>query len=205
MNFAKNLKALLMMIIICLSPATTFAADKYEFDKAHTNILFYVNHLGFSDMVGRFTDYDGSFTFDEKNPEDSTAEIKLKPAGIRTSSEQLDSKLQGEDFFKSDQFPEIKFVSNKIKVTGSNSGELHGSLTMLGVTKPLVLTVHFNKAGYHPINGRYVAGFTASATVKRSEFGMKSYLPMVGDEVRIEVQAEGVNLDRKKMEEIKHK
>lgn len=205
MNLARNITVLLAAIMIYLSPAAAFAADKYEFDKAHTNILFYVNHLGFSDMVGRFTDYDGYFTFDEKKPEESKVEITLKPAGIKTSSDKLDSKLQGDDFFKSAQFPEIKFTNSSIKVTGDNSGELQGTLTMLGVSRPLVLLVHFNKAGYHPISNQYVAGFTASAKIIRSEFGMNSYLPMVGDDVRIEVQTEGVNLDRKKMEEVKHK
>ncbi len=205
MNFAKNILALVSAIVISSSPIAVSAADKYEFDKAHTNILFYVNHLGFSDMVGHFTDYDGYFTFDEKKPQESTVEVTLKPAGIKTSSDKLDSKLQGEDFFKTSQFPEIKFVSNNIKVTGDNSGEASGTLTMLGVSKPLILSVHFNKAGYHPITNQYVAGFTASATIKRSEFGMNSYLPMVGDDVRIEVQAEGINIDRKQQEEVKHK
>ncbi len=205
MNFIKNIITLSAAIIISILPVAALATDKYEFDKAHTNILFYVNHLGFSDMVGRFTDYDGYFTFDEKNPNDSKVEITLNPSGIKTSSAELDKKLQGDDFFKSSQFPTIKFSSSDIKVTGKNSGEVEGKITMLGVSSPVVLSVHFNKAGYHPITNQYVAGFTASATIKRSDFGMNSYLPMVGDEVRIEIQAEGINIDRKKLEEVKHK
>lgn len=195
--------AMLALLAISL-PAPAFAADKYEFDKSHTRILFYINHLGFSDMVGEFTDYDGYFTFDENKPEDSSIDITLKPSGIRTSSKELDEKLQGEKFFKSDQFPTIKFVSNKVKKTGEKTGEVEGIVTMLGVSKPTTLTVHFNKADYHPYTNNFVAGFSASSTIKRSEFGMKEYLPMIGDEVRIEVQTEGVNLDRKKQEAVKH-
>ncbi len=182
-----------------------FAADKYEIDKSHTNILFYINHLGFSDMIGEFTDYDGYFTFDQEKPEDSKIEITLKPAGIRTSSAKLDSELQGDNFFKSSQFPTITFTSDKIKSTGEKSGNVSGVITMLGVSKPVILKVNFNKADYHPLTKDFVAGFSASTTIKRSVFGMNSYLPMVGDDVRIEIQIEGINVDRKKQEAIQHR
>lgn len=182
-----------------------FAADRFEFDKSHTNILFYVNHLGFSDMVGVFTDYDGYFTFDPNKPEDSSIDVTLKPGGIRTSSAKLDSELQGEKFFNSEKFPTITFVSKKVNITGKDTGEVEGIATMLGVSKPVTLSVHFNKADYHPFTKDFVAGFSAKATLKRSDFGMKEYLPMVGDDIRIEVHTEGVDIDRKKQEEMKHK
>lgn len=189
--------------VVSLLFSTAFAADKYEFDKSHTNISFYVNHLGFSETVGVLTDYDGHFTFDPKKPEDSSIDITLKPSGIRTSSAELDNKLQGETFFNSEKFPTIKFVSNKVRITGSNNGEVDGVVTMLGVSKTATLSVRFNKADYHPYSKDFVAGFSASTTIKRSDFGMKEYIPMVGDEVRIEVQVEGVNIDRKNREAIK--
>lgn len=191
--------------IVSLLFTPAFAADKYEFDKAHTNILFFVSHLGFSEMVGLFTDYDGSFTFDPKNPEDSSIDITLKPSGIRTSSAKLDSELQGEKFFNTEKFPTITFVSKKVNITGSNTGEVEGVATMLGVSKPVTLSVKLNKADYHPMTRDFVAGFTATATLKRSDFGMTAYLPMVGDDIRIEVYTEGVDVDRKKQEEMKHK
>lgn len=188
---------------VFITPA--FAADKYEFDKSHTRILFYVNHMGFSDMIGEFTDYDGSFTFDPEKPEDSTIDVTLKPSGIRTSSSKLDEHLQGDKFFKSSQFPTIRFVSNKINVIDKNNGEAIGNVTMLGVTKPVTLKVHLNKADYRPTSKDFVAGFSATATLKRSDFGMKEYVPMVGDEVRLEVQTELVDIDRKKQEAAKDK
>lgn len=193
----------LMALFACCFACPALAADRYEFDKSHTRILFFVNHLGFSDMIGEFTQYDGHFTFDQKTPETSSVDVTIKPAGIRTSSELLDSKLQGEDFFNSEKFPEIRFVSTGIKVTGDNTGDVSGNVTMLGVTKPTVIKVRFNKADYNQYMGAYVAGFSADATLKRSEFGMMSYVPAVGDEVRIHIETEGVNADRKKAEEMK--
>jgi polyisoprenoid-binding protein YceI len=186
-----------------LTPA--FAADRYEFDKSHTRILFYINHMGFSDMVGEFTDYDGSFTFDPEKPQDSTIDVTLKPSGIRTSSSKLDEHLQGDQFFKTSEFPTIRFVSTKINVTDKNNGEAIGNVTMLGVTKPVTLKVHLNKADYRPMGKDFVAGFSASATLKRSDFGMKEYIPMIGDEVRLEVQTEIVDIDHKKQEAAKGK
>lgn len=200
----KKLFALLAIATTAFSNLA-LAADKYEIDKSHTRILFYVNHLGFSDMVGEFTDYDGHFTFDPKKPDDSSIEITLKPSGIRTSSEILDGKLQGADFFKSDQFPAIKFTSEKIKITSKNTGKISGTVSMLGIDKPATMNVKFNKADYNPYSKNFTAGFSATAKLKRSDFGMISYLPAVGDEVRIEVQIEGINVTRKEQEAVKHK
>jgi polyisoprenoid-binding protein YceI len=179
------------------------ATDNYSIDKSHTRILFYVNHLGFSDTIGDFTSYNGSFTFDEKKPDASSVEFTLKPSGIRTSSETLDDHLQGEKFFNSKQFPDIRFVSTRVKVTGKNTGDITGNLTLLGVTKPVVLHVTFNKAGTHPFTKMYVAGFSAHATIKRSDFGMDHLIPMVSDEVTLQVQLEGVNETRKKAEALR--
>ncbi len=195
----------LALLSTTLFAAPAFAqSHTYEIDKSHTNIQFYVNHLGFSDMIGNFTSYDGSLAFDEKNPEKSTIDFTLKPASIRTSSSELDKHLQGEKFFNSTKFPDIHFVSKSIKLTGKNTGDVTGDLSMLGVTKPAVLHVTFNKADYHPMTKMYVAGFSGTATIKRSDFGMDYIVPMVSDEVRLTVQMEAVDNTRKQAEAITH-
>ena len=178
-----------LCLIFMPSPAL---ADRFEFDRSHTKILFFVNHLGFADSIGEFTDYDGYFVFDEKAPEKSSVFVTIKPAGIRTSSSALDEKLQNEEFFNSAAFPEIKFASSGIKVTGTNTGEITGDVTLLGVTKPVTLKVTFNKADFHPYSKEYVAGFGAETSFNRSDFGMSAYTPAVGDEVRLLIQTEGV-------------
>lgn len=184
--------------------ATPAFADHYEFDKPHTNILFHINHLGMSDMIGLMNTFDGSFEFDPAKPEVSKIDVTIKPSGIRTSSEALDKELQGEKWFNTAKYPTMHFVSTSVKPTGKDTGDVTGDLTMLGVTKPVTLHVHLNKADYHPMTKMFVAGFSAETTIKRSDFGMTAYIPLVGDEVRIEVQTEGTNMDRKKAEEIKH-
>jgi polyisoprenoid-binding protein YceI len=179
-------------------------ADRYEFDKSHTSIVFHVNHLGFSEVMGVFTKFNGDFEFDRDHPEKSKIDVKLSPSGIRTSSELLDDVLQGKDFFNTATYPGITFVSRSIKVTGKNTGDVTGDVTLLGVTRPVTLHVTLNKADYAPITNMYVAGFHANATLKRSDFGMTYSIPLVGDDVRIDIDTEGVNLDRKKEESLRH-
>lgn len=197
-----TLRLAILTCLALLTPLPAYAADEYTIDKSHTHLLFYVNHLGFSDMIGDFTEYNGNFTFDEKKPETSTLDMTIYPKGIRTSSSELDKYLQEKDFFNTEKFPEIRFVSTSVKVTGKRTGDVTGNLTMLGVTKPVVLHVTFNKADYHAYSHMYTAGFSGSATLKRSDFGMTYGLPDVSDEVRLEVQLEATNQTRKKAEAI---
>lgn len=191
-------KLFLSVLLLVATPA--YAADRYDFDKGHTNILFFIDHLGFSKTIGKFTEYDGYFTFDEKKPETSSIDVTLKPAGIKTSSAPLDEHLQKADFFNTEKFPDIKFVSTGIQITGAKTGIITGNVTMLGVTKPVALNVTLNKAGTHPKTMELVAGFSAEATLKRSDFGMTYGIPMVGDEVKIVIETEGVNVESKPKE-----
>lgn len=190
----RKILPLFLLAGIFATPAA--AADHYEFDKSHTAILFFINHLGFSETVGKFTEYDGQFMFDPAKPEESKIDVTLKPAGIRTSSEALDKHLQNADFFNTEKFPDIRFVSTAVKITGEKTGDVTGNLTMLGVTKPVVLRVTFHKIGNHPMTQSLMAGFTGEATLKRSEFGMGYGIPNVGDEVRLLVHTEIVNMDK---------
>ncbi|MCP5361849.1 MAG: polyisoprenoid-binding protein [Hyphomicrobiales bacterium] len=180
-----------LTLLLCF-PATGNAEPKrYIFDKAHTAILFFVNHLGFSDTVGRFTDYDGFFIFDEETPENSLVEVKLRPAGIRTPSPELDVELQNDKWFHTEKFPEILFKSTKVVRTGRNTADVIGWVTMLDQTQPVTLHVTFNKSGVHPINNKRVAGFSANTEINRSHFGMINYVPMIGEKVRLVIETEG--------------
>jgi polyisoprenoid-binding protein YceI len=94
-------------------------------------------------------------------------------------------------WFNATQYPEIKFRSTNVEKTGDNTGKVTGDLTFLGVTKPVTLDVEFNKAiGNHPFANKPALGFTATTTIERSEFGMTKYIPQIGDQVDIIIQAE---------------
>jgi polyisoprenoid-binding protein YceI len=169
------------------------AADKYDFDKDHTHLIFFVSHVGFSNTIGRIREYDGYFTFDEQQPQNSEVDVTLKPASVATDVPALDKILIGEKFFNVEKFPTMHFKSTKIVVTGKNTGDVIGDFTLLGITKPVMLHVTFNKSGIHPYTNNYVSGFSADAVIHRSDFGMGAYIPVVGDEVRIHIEVEGTD------------
>ncbi len=165
--------------------------EQYTFDKAHTQIHFVVNHLGFSNSSGRFLDFDGGFTFDRTDPAKSSIDVTIKTAGLEMNDQKWNEHLKGADFFNVEKFPTMTFKSTAIEVTGENTANITGDLTLLGVTKPVVLAVTHNKSGKHPFGDKYVSGFSATASLKRSDFGMNYGLPMVGDDVKINIEVEG--------------
>jgi len=164
----------------------------YDLEKPHTQILFFCSHLGFSKSQGKFLDFSGSFEFDEASPDKSSVDVKIKAASLEMNDAKWNEHLKSADFFNVDKYPEIMFKSTGIKMTGENTAIVTGDLTLLGVTKPVALTTTFNKAGVHPISEKFVAGFSASTTLKRSEFGMKYGLPALGDDVEIRLEVEGI-------------
>ena len=115
----------------------------------------------------------------------------MRPVSVDTTVPKLDGHLKSPDFFGVEANPEVTFVATEIKTTGENTGTVTGDLTLLGVTKPITLDVTFNKSAPHPITKRPAVGFSATGTVKRTEFGMNTYAPAIGDEVKLIIEYEG--------------
>ena len=189
-------KLLLASLLLTSLPAHA-APERYSFDKEHTTVLFFINHLGFSDTIGKFTDFDGKLVLDEAAPEQSTLDVSIKTASVLTSSAPLDKKLQGKDWFNSAEFPEMRFVSKSVVKTGDKTADVSGDITILGVTKPIKFAVRLNKIGTRPITNQYSAGFNAEATLKRSDFGLSNGIPYVGDDVHILISTEFTSDDIK--------
>lgn len=167
----------------------------YEFDKDHTQIFFSVNHLGFSHSMGRFNEFDGTLTLDQDAPENSAVNVTIATDSIDMGLEAWDDHLKNEDFFHVTEYPEMTFRSTAVEVTGENTANITGDLTILGVTQPVVLETTLNKIGAHPMSGKQHAGFSARGTIQRSAFGMNYGLPNVGDEVEIRIEAEATAAD----------
>ncbi|MCB1681162.1 MAG: polyisoprenoid-binding protein [Rhodospirillales bacterium] len=165
--------------------------EQYAFDKLHTQIIFFVSHLGYSHSEGKFLDFDGGFTFDRTDPSKSSVEVTINTAGLNMDDQKWDDHLKSADFFDVEKFPTMTFKSTNVEVTGDDTANITGDLTLLGVTKPVTLAVKHNKSGKHPFGDKYVSGFSATATIKRSDFGMKYGLPLLGDDVDIHIEVEG--------------
>lgn len=172
--------------------ASVQAAERYTFDKAHTQILFFADHLGFSQSQGEFHDYDGHFMIDRSAPENSSVEVTIKTASIDMDDDKWDAHLKNEDFFHVEKHPEMTFKSTSVELEGDDKAHVMGDLTMLGQTHPVTLHVTHNKSGKHPFSGKHVAGFSAHAEIDRSQWGMDYGLPMMDPKVTIRIEVEGV-------------
>ncbi|WP_417795865.1 YceI family protein [Terasakiella pusilla] len=187
------MKKLFVAAAVALGLSTSLAqADpvQYTFDKDHTSIVFHVNHMGFSNFQGEFQEFDGSLTFDADKPQNSAVDVKINVNSVDTDVAKLDDHLKSPDFFDVNKFPSMVFKSKSIEVTGEKTGKITGDFTLLGVTKEVTLDVTLNKAADHPMLKVPAVGFSATGTIKRSDFGMTTYVPAVGDEVTISIETE---------------
>ncbi len=180
--------ALAAAALLLVQPA--FAAEKYVFDKDHTEIEFLWNHLGFSTTSGNFKDFDGALMFDEENPSASSVQVAIETSSLDSNIPDLDEHLKGSDFFEVEQYPEATFESTEVRATGDNQYEVDGELTLHGNTEPVTLDVTINKVAVHPMSEAKTIGFDASTTVSRSAFGLDMYAPAVSDEVQIRISSE---------------
>ncbi|MEP1902421.1 MAG: YceI family protein [Nitratireductor sp.] len=177
--------------LLAAATASPALSDPYTIDAGHTHVGFKVSHLGFSDTYGTFNNVAGTFDLDQDNPEKSSVDIDIKTASIDTNHEKRDEHLRGPDFFDVGKYPDITFKSTKVERTGDKTAKVTGNLTMLGVTKPVTLDVTLLAAGPYPMDKSVTAaGFNATATIKRSDFGMTAYVPMISDEVDITISTE---------------
>jgi polyisoprenoid-binding protein YceI len=176
--------------VLGLLTAPAVAADSYTLDSEHTVVLYALSHLGFSTSRGVFRDVTGQLVLDDKAPTASHLEVTIKTASIDTFDEGRDKAVRGAQFLDVTKYPEMHFVSTKIERTGETAAHVTGDLTLRGVTHPLALDVALVKEGKHPMTGAQRVGFSATGTLKRSEFGILGFLPAVGDDVAITIDSE---------------
>lgn len=177
------------------APAAQAEAVKYIIEKPHSQVVFKVNHLGFSHSIGKFLKFDGTVTFDQAQPAASATEVTIDTASIELNDQKWNDHMKSADFFNVEKFPAMTFKSTGIEVTGEKTANIKGDLTILGVTRPVVLATTFNQAGKHPMSGKNGVGFSAVTAIKRSDFGMNYGLPMVGDDVEIMIEVEAYEDD----------
>jgi polyisoprenoid-binding protein YceI len=187
------LSRLLLLLLITLSSSKLFA-DQYELEPVHTQILFFCDHLGFSKSQGEFLEFDGSFTFKPENPESSSAEITIQTASIDMDNQKWNDHMKNEDFFDVESFPTMTFKSTRVESISAGKMHLYGELTLLDQTHPVTLKVTHNKSGVHPFSGKYIAGFSATTSIKRSQYGMTYGLPALGDDIEVRLEVEGIKL-----------
>lgn len=162
----------------------------FAIDKAHAKIIFSTTHFGFSTYYGLFTDFDATLRFDPKAPEKSAITVDVDLNGVHTTNAKLDEHLKSPDFFDAARFPKAVFKATHIQVKDPAHGTIVGDLTLHGVTKPVTLDATFNGGGVNPMSKAYVLGFNATGVLKRSDFGITTFIPAVGDAVTLTISGE---------------
>ena len=194
---------LTFLLAFSLSPLVASADEladlpsgKYRLELSHASIIWKVNHMGLSTYVGRFTDFSSELMLDTQNISKSSVDVEINTNSIATAypwveEEDFDKKLS-EKWFKSKEFPLIRFISKAVEKIAPNKLSINGDLTMLGVTIPITLDATLNNAiASHIISKNPVAGFSASTTIDRTDWGVSKYAPnIVGAEVKIEIEGE---------------
>jgi polyisoprenoid-binding protein YceI len=181
--------------VILLAVSTAHAAESglssakpgsYKVESYHTQVAFSISHFGFTNYSGLFSGATGTLQLDPVKLAASKLAISIPVDSVTTTVSKLTDELKGDQWFDTAKFPQATFVSTKVVPTPEGA-TVTGNLTLHGVTKPVELRVRFMGAGVNPIDKAYTVGFEATGTIKRSDFGVKTYLPAVGDEVQLNI------------------
>ena len=186
-----------ILFFILISSSTTILAedDLYILDETHLSIGFLVDHAGYARTLGMFTEARGSFKYNEESSTVSDVEIIIDTNSVFTNHDKRDSHLKSPDFLNVQKYPTMTFRAdmNNLK---SNPGKIKGDLTLLGITKPLILNTKINKIDTYPfrvgLSKPMVMGVSATASFKRSDFGMNYALKknLVGDQIDLIIEFE---------------
>ena len=162
----------------------------YSLDKTHAALLFKINHMGYSKYIGRFTDFDASLDFDPEHIADSKLHAIIEMSSLDVNNQDFEKTLKAGGWLNVSKFPQAIFTTQRVEPTSQNQAVVHGELTFLGVTAPLKLKVALVGGAPNPITGKYTVGFEASGQLLRSNHGLTRLLPLVGDEVELEIHVE---------------
>ena len=187
----RALKYLALAGLLGAAVSVQAAPVTYKLDPGHTMVLFSWNHFGYSNPTADLGLGEGTLVFDEQHPANSSVEVTLPLARLDTHVSALDEHLKKPDFLNADQYPVVTFKSTEVQPLGGNKFKVTGNLTVHGVTRPVVLDATLNKVGPHPMTKAPSIGFDATASIKRSDFGVGAYVPNVSDELTIRITTEG--------------
>ncbi|WP_254560768.1 YceI family protein [Dyadobacter diqingensis] len=181
------MKRISLLILLSVLSFTSFAQTVWKSDKAHSQLKFDITHLGVSTVSGAFTDFDATIKAAKPDFSDAVFTLNAKTASINTGVEKRNDHLKSADFFDATTNPELTFKSTGVKKVSDGKYQLTGDLTMHGVTKSVTLDLWYRGTIANPMNKKPVAGFRATGSVKRADFGIgpKFPAPMLSEEVWI--------------------
>ena len=194
------MNAIRQLTLICIACTLGLVAAKsdfkgvpsgaYSLDPHHGYILISYQHLGFSRPQIRFTRFDVKLQLNAANPRLSTLEVGIDAATVDSGIPSFDGHLKGPDWFHAAEYPQIQFASSSISRIDEDTYEVQGMLSIKDITRGVTLKAVLNKSGAHPMNQRPALGFSATAKLLRSEWGLGKYAPAVDDQISLDIQVE---------------
>ncbi len=181
------------VIAACCACATAHAGEppRYVIDPVHTRVLFEIDHAGFSKAIGTVSGSEGSLHFDADDWSTAKLEVTVPMQRLDMGDSGWSASVFAPRFLDIKRYPQARFVSTRVERHEGNRGTVCGELTLHGTTRPLCMALVLNRIARHPLPPfRRTAGFSARASLKRSDFGMTSWRSLVGDEVELRIEAE---------------
>ncbi|MEQ9454509.1 MAG: YceI family protein [Phycisphaeraceae bacterium] len=184
----RNLMIATTLAVMTLT-APAWAQETYDLDNSHTSIVFKVDHAGRSFTWGRFNDFNGSFTINRENPEQSRFGFTVQAESIDTNHDRRDGHLRSGDFFNVARYPEITLTSKTVEPI-EDGLRVTADMTLLGETREVTFDLAEMAEG--EARGNYYKGYDTELTIQRSDFGMEYGLGGIGDDVTLYVSFEGI-------------
>ena len=188
------------LLLICLYLVGDIAKakpEKFILDTRHSNVQWHIDHFGFSNPSGKWM-ASGILILDKDNPSKSHISVTIPIARLITGIPELDRQLKSDQFFDVSTFPTATFISNQVIPTDDKTAKVKGTLTLHGISKPIMLYVMINKVGENPWSKAMTVGFSAVTEIKRSDFNITSMLPELSDRVMLTIEAEAIRKNPEK-------
>lgn len=184
-------KALLISSALAVTTLASAALPtQWQLDNSHTRVGFSVEHMGFSTVMGHFSDVDGTVQFDLKNPNQTQLNFVIDTDSIDTAWAARDKHLKTDEFFNVEKYPTMSFKSTQVNFINPQQAKVTGDFTLLGQTKPLTLNLTLKKIDNSPLTKEPVIGFRATGNIDRTAYGMDAYSQGVTTNVPIQIDGE---------------
>ncbi len=187
----RALALIVALFAIAAPSASAQDAQRFVLDGAHTQVAFSIERFGFNYVLGRFDQVEGEVLLDQAAPERSAVNATIQTASISTGLDLRNEHLRSERWLSAAAFPTLTFRSTSVRRVGDNAADVTGDMTIHGVTRPVTLHVTLNQVGALPNNQQTGAGFSATGVISRAAFGINTAPNLIGDEIRITIEALG--------------